>query len=85
MFKDKEMRELITQDIDRTSQEYDFFQEKKVKDILIGILFLWAKENPETAYKQGMNELLAIVVFAFFAERIVAKVDYDYMDAETIA
>lgn len=32
-----------------------------------------------------MNELLAIVVFAFFAERIVAKVDYDYMDAESIA
>jgi hypothetical protein len=34
------------------------------------MLFLWAKENPETSYKQGMNELLAIVVFAFFAERI---------------
>lgn len=48
MFKDKEMRELITQDIDRTSQEYDVFTQKKVKDILIGILFLWAKENQDT-------------------------------------
>lgn len=32
-----------------------------------------------------MNEILAIVVFAFFAERIVAKQDYDNMDDETIA
>lgn len=48
MFKDKEMRELITQDIDRTSQEYDVFTQKKVKDVLIGILFLWAKENQDT-------------------------------------
>jgi TBC1 domain family protein 5 len=48
MFKDKEMRELITQDIDRTSQEYDFFCQKRVKDILISILFLWAKENQDT-------------------------------------
>lgn len=32
-----------------------------------------------------MNEILAIVVFAFFAERIVANQDYDNMDDETIA
>lgn len=32
-----------------------------------------------------MNELLAIVVFAFFAERIVAIKDYDLMDDESIA
>jgi hypothetical protein len=44
-FKDKEVRDLITQDIERTSQEYEFFTKKKVKDILIGILFIWAKEN----------------------------------------
>jgi len=82
MFKDKETREVITQDIDRTSQEYEFFQQKKVKDILIGMLFLWAKENSETSYRQGINEILAIVVFAFFAERVVTKKDYDSMDDE---
>lgn len=85
MFKDKEMRDLITQDIERTSQEYEFFTQKKIKDILIGILFLWAKENQDTLYKQGMNELLAIVVFTFFAERIETRIDYDNLDAETIA
>jgi len=47
MFKDKEVRDLISQDIERTSQEYEFFTQKRVKDILIGILFLWASENQE--------------------------------------
>eukprot|EP00352_Strombidinopsis_acuminata_P006016 CAMPEP_0176357920 /NCGR_PEP_ID=MMETSP0126-20121128/15148_1 /TAXON_ID=141414 ORGANISM="Strombidinopsis acuminatum, Strain SPMC142" /NCGR_SAMPLE_ID=MMETSP0126 /ASSEMBLY_ACC=CAM_ASM_000229 /LENGTH=76 /DNA_ID=CAMNT_0017711795 /DNA_START=410 /DNA_END=640 /DNA_ORIENTATION=+ len=63
------MRELITQDVERTCQEFDFFRTKKTKDILIAILFLWGKENPDYGYKQGMNELLAVVVIAFQAER----------------
>ncbi len=41
-----------------------------MKDILIGILFLWAKDNQDIQYKQGLNEVLAIIVFAFFAERL---------------
>lgn len=85
LFKDKEMRELITQDIDRTNQEYDFFQLKQVKDILIGILFMWAKENAEISYKQGMNEILAMVVMAFFAERIQTQTEFGKMSSESIA
>jgi hypothetical protein len=57
-----------------------------VKDVLIGILFLWAKENQDIQYKQGLNEVLAIVVFAFFAERILPTCEsLDYMTAEEIA
>lgn len=85
MFQDKDMRELIVQDIERTSQEYEFFTLKPVKDVLIGILFLWSKENSDISYKQGMNEILAMVVFAFFAERIKCKKNYDEMNSETIA
>lgn len=32
-----------------------------------------------------MNELLGIVVFTFFAERIETKKDYDIIDDESIA
>ena len=56
-----------------------------MKDILIGILFLWAKENPDISYKQGMYEILAIVVFAFFAERVTPKKDYEFIDDHSIA
>jgi hypothetical protein len=34
----------------------------------MNILYLWAKDNNEFGYRQGMNEVLAIIVFAFFAE-----------------
>lgn len=85
LFKDKDVRELIVQDIERTSQEYEFFTQKKVKDILIGILFLWAKENQDIQYKQGLNEVLAIVVFAYFAERMQIYQDLDSLSVDEIA
>ena len=30
--------------------------------------YLWAKDNIDYGYRQGMNEVLAIVVYAFFQE-----------------
>lgn len=84
-FKDKEVRDLITQDIERTSQEFEFFTQKRVKDILVGILFVWAKDNQDIQYKQGLNEVLAIVVFAFFAERLPAAADLDARPPEEVA
>jgi len=44
--------------------------------MLMTILFMWAKDNATIAYKQGMNEILAIVCFAFFSERIETKRDF---------
>lgn len=52
---------------------------------MISILFLWAKENTDTHYRQGMNEILALVIVAFFAERVESKVDFGKMKAEEIA
>jgi hypothetical protein len=34
--------------------------------VLKNVLFIWAKENKETAYRQGMNELLAVILFAIY-------------------
>jgi hypothetical protein len=36
---------------------------------MVNILFTWAKENSDISYKQGMNELLAIVLFVAYAEQ----------------
>jgi hypothetical protein len=67
---EKEMRELIKQDVVRTNQEFDYFQKQTTKDMLIAMLFLWGKTYPEYGYKQGMNEVLAIVLLVFDTERI---------------
>ncbi len=32
------------------------------------MLFIWAKENPEFKYQQGMNEILAIVLICLVSE-----------------
>ena len=66
--QDRELREVIKQDIDRTVQDNEFFTREGVKTQLMNILYLWAKDNNEFGYRQGMNEVLAIIVFAFFAE-----------------
>ena len=32
------------------------------------VLYYWAKENPIISYRQGMNEVLSIIFFVFYAE-----------------
>jgi TBC1 domain family protein 5 len=48
----------------------EFFQEESILKLLTNVLFVWCKLNPDTSYKQGMNELLASVVYAYFQEAI---------------
>jgi hypothetical protein len=67
---EKAMRDLIKQDVNRTCQEFAYFREKSTKDALTAILFLWGKENPDFQYKQGMNEILAMVLIVFSTEAI---------------
>ena len=67
---DKAMRDLIKQDVNRTCQEFEYFREKTTKDALTAILFLWGKENPDFQYKQGMNEILAMILIVFATERL---------------
>lgn len=60
------MKKLIQLDLQRTYQEIDLFLADNTKKILGNILFIWAKENPDISYKQGMNELLAMFYLAFY-------------------
>ena len=64
------MREIIAADVDRTWQEYDFFKRPAVQEAMTTVLYLWGRENTEFCYKQGMNEILAIVFIVFHSERL---------------
>ena len=33
---------------------------------MVNILFLWSKENRDISYKQGMNEILAVILYSFY-------------------
>ena len=64
--EDTDLKDLINKDLDRTHQEMDLFLQNKIKNILANVLYIWSKENSIVSYRQGMNELLAIIFIAFY-------------------
>lgn len=58
------------QDILRTHPDSDFFQKETIKTAMLNCLFLFAKENGETSYRQGMHELLAVIMYLLHDEKI---------------
>ena len=78
---------MIKQDVDRTLQEHDYFLKKKTKEVLTECLFLWGKENDDYQYRQGMNEILAILAIVYDTERVSEETsqDWDTVDDSIIA
>ena len=71
---------MINLDIIRTYQDKELFQNNAIKELLTKILFIWAKDHLETSYRQGMNEILAILLlgvypFYFFVEKKINPIN----------
>jgi hypothetical protein len=64
-FENSELDKVIDQDLKRLYPEYEFYRDEEVIKLMQRALFLWAKENPDTSYRQGMHELLAPFVLVF--------------------
>lgn len=62
--------------MDRTYQELNFFLDPQILKLLTTVLFVWCKANPDVSYKQGMNELLASIVFVYFHEAVPQEFDF---------
>lgn len=62
-------------DVERTFQERPLFLLEEVQKMMTSILFTWSKENSEISYKQGMNEILGILLFVAYAERALEPLD----------
>ena len=48
---DKELRDLVRQDVERTMQDCEFFTSAEAKAGLSNVLYLWAKDNVEFGYR----------------------------------
>ena len=79
-----QLQEVIRLDIERTNQDKPLFLLQEVQDIMLRILFLWAKLNPEISYKQGMNELLGVLVFVGYADLPVLPLSLSNAAAEAL-
>lgn len=61
--KDELIRAEILQDVQRLPDE-PFYHEERVQTLILDILFIYCKLNPEIGgYRQGMHELLAPLVY----------------------
>ena len=59
----------IWKDVVRTQQSIAWFVEKETQDLCARVLLVWSLAHPEVGYKQGMNELLAVIVYLVCTER----------------
>ena len=65
--KDEELKNLINLDLSRTFQEISLFKDKKILKILFNVLYIYSKEHLDTnPYKQGMNEIISIILFSIY-------------------
>ena len=71
--EDKELKDLINKDLIRTYQDIDIFLQNNIKNNLANILYIWSKENESISYRQGMNEILAVLLLAFYPVYFVSK------------
>ena len=60
----------IEKDIERTNAEHEFFQKEDTKDILKDVLLVWAENNLDTEYVQGMNEIAALILLVLYQESL---------------
>eukprot|EP01136_Pigoraptor_vietnamica_P003900 Opistho-1_new@33724 len=72
-FQDGELRQVITQDVERTFPESDYFQSPRIRAIMMDVLFCYTKLHPELSYRQGMHELLAPIIQVLDCEKISSK------------
>ena len=62
-------------------QDIPFYANEQTKVQMSDLLYLWAKDNPTFGYRQGMNEILAIIVHVIQSEIVDdgdLKIDDDF-------
>ncbi|PRP72793.1 TBC1 domain family member 5-like [Planoprotostelium fungivorum] len=69
-WQNEELQKEIEQDILRTYPEKPFFQRNDIRQMMLRILFIHARQNPQLSYKQGMNELLAPIIYIVDREAV---------------
>ena len=61
-----EIVKMIKYDVDRTMPNEKLFQEPSIRELETTILTNFAKSHKKIAYRQGMNEILSMFIYALF-------------------
>lgn len=68
-FCDQELYAVIRQDVVRTFPGVDFYRREAVQQLMVSVLFCYAREQPAMCYRQGMHEILAPVLFVMHCDQ----------------
>ncbi|KAI5273903.1 RabGAP/TBC [Aureobasidium subglaciale] len=75
--KDEELRAEIMQDVDRCMPDIIYFRQPQTQTMLLDVLFVFCKLNPDVGYRQGMHELLAPILWAVEKDAVSSKATDD--------
>ncbi|GMF09513.1 unnamed protein product [Phytophthora lilii] len=69
-FTDESLLEEIDTDLERLfpAGNEGFFQNELYLSTLRHVLFVWCRLHPDVAYRQGMHDVVAVVLFAFLSQ-----------------
>lgn len=70
MQKDQELRAEILQDVERCMPENPYFRQPETQRMLLDILFVFCRLNPDVGYRQGMHEIVAPILWVVEREAI---------------
>lgn len=68
-FENTEAQREINQDLTRLYPGDEFFHREEIQQSMLHVLFIWSRENPLLSYRQGMHELLALLVLALVRDQ----------------
>ena len=84
-FENKEIEETIMLDITRTFQDKEYFTKESTHQMMLRILFVWCKLNDDISYRQGMNELLALILMVVECDKKKLKLKEGYTERSVYA
>lgn len=65
----QESEQTIRKDCTRTFSQLLFFKSSAVQDLIVRLLLVFAFAHPEIGYKQGMTDLLAMLLLCLYCDR----------------
>ena len=65
----RELEQVIRKDCTRTFSDYLFFKSSVIQDLVVRLVLVFSAEHPEMGYKQGMTDILAVLLLCLFCER----------------
>ena len=69
--EDYDYLDIIKVDVTRTFQKVELFKQEKIQQILINILYIFAKINKDIGYRQGMSDLCAIFLYVIYKQKFL--------------